>query len=151
MNVNCRARSPDWIIQLLFRRFLILLCMLFMTASCDSFWQAEAKNWSHKRVAIRRRGRLTLQIKWNEIIIQQSVILTVSNCCSDKSSSCVVHMPVWGALFVSFSNKGCWLAGRKSHSRARQHSSINLNKIKLQTRLCHLQMVFGISQYQCKL
>lgn len=150
MNVNCRARSPDWIIQLLFSRFLILLCVLFMAVSCDSFWQAEAKNRSHKRVAIRRRGRLTLQIKWNEIIMQQSLILTVSNCCSDKSSSCVAHMPVWGALFASFSNEGCSLAGRKSHSCVWQHSTINLNKIILKTRLFHLETVFGISQYQCE-
>lgn len=149
MNVNCRARSPDWIIQLLFSRFLILLRVLFMAVSCDSFRQAEAKNWSRKRVAIRRRGRLTLQIKWNEIIMQQGVISTVSTCCSDKSSSCVAHMPVWGALFASFSNEGCSLAGRKGHSCARQHSNIDLNEIILQTS--HLETVFRISRYKCKL
>lgn len=54
-------------------------CVVFMTIS--QFWQAKAKYWSHKRMPSNswqfEGKRWTRQINWNEIIILQSITLTV--------------------------------------------------------------------------
>lgn len=98
--------SADWIIQLFFSRFLIVcMCRVY-----DTYPKTVSAGFGKPRPSIDPINicnwgeRLTVLINWDEIIMLQSVTLTVESSCCDElnCSNTNTCIQMWDVHLVSF-------------------------------------------------